>query len=56
MVAHKPTIIAVVNTLLLLRDGSIEAFGPRDEVARKFMRVLDTSSNLQSLPPRERQQ
>jgi ATP-binding cassette subfamily C protein len=55
LIAHKPTIIAMVNRLLLLRDGGVEAIGPRDDIARKFMRVLDSSGNLAPLRAREPQ-
>jgi len=56
VVAHKRSIIAVVSKLLLLSDGAVEAFGARDEVARKFMRVVDSANNLSPLPTREKQQ
>ncbi len=56
IVAHKPTIVAIVHRLLLLRDGAIEAIGPRDDVARKFMRVIDSSGNLAPMRAREGQQ
>ncbi len=32
IVAHRPTAIAYVDKLLLLADGAVRAFGPRDEV------------------------
>lgn len=56
VVAHRRTIIAVVEKLLLMNEGAVEAFGPRDEVARKFLRVADTVNNVSSLPAREKQQ
>jgi len=34
IVAHRRTILQVVDLLLLIRDGAVEAFGPRDEVLR----------------------
>lgn len=56
VIAHKPTIVAAVNKLLLLRDGNVDAFGPREDVARKFVRVMDTAGNLAPMPTREKQQ
>ncbi len=32
LVAHRRTVLQVVDALLLVRDGAVEAFGPRDEV------------------------
>ncbi len=32
VITHKPSIIANVENFLLLRDGQVAAFGPRDEV------------------------
>jgi ATP-binding cassette, subfamily C, bacterial exporter for protease/lipase len=55
LVAHKPTLIAVADRLLFLRDGMIEAIGPRDEVARKFMRLADSSGNLAPIRQQEAQ-
>jgi ATP-binding cassette subfamily C protein len=34
--AHRTSILAAVDKLLVLRDGVIEAFGPRDEVLRRI--------------------
>src|SRR5690606_3916585 len=32
IVAHRPSVLAQVDKLLVLRQGMVEAFGPRDEV------------------------
>jgi len=32
LITHRPGILAVADRLLLLRDGRIQAEGPRDEV------------------------
>jgi ATP-binding cassette subfamily C protein len=34
LVAHRSGVIAIADKLLVLRDGAIERFGPREEVAR----------------------
>ena len=36
IVAHRPSAIAMVDKLLLLVDGEIKTFGPRDEVLRQI--------------------
>lgn len=36
VVAHKLSILPVVDKLLLMRDGRLELFGPRDEVMRQI--------------------
>jgi ATP-binding cassette subfamily C protein len=56
VVAHKPTIINVVAKLLVLREGAVVGFGPREDVARKFMRVLDNTGAISPMPTREKQQ
>jgi ABC-type protease/lipase transport system fused ATPase/permease subunit len=36
MVAHKPSIFRAADKMLVLRDGRMEAFGPREAVMAKF--------------------
>jgi PrtD family type I secretion system ABC transporter len=36
VVAHRPGIVAHVDKMLALRDGSVEAFGPRNEVMQRY--------------------
>ncbi len=36
IIAHRPSAIAFVDKLLLLADGEVKAFGPRDEVLQKI--------------------
>jgi ATP-binding cassette subfamily C protein/ATP-binding cassette subfamily C protein EexD len=45
IVAHQPRILRPVDKLLLLREGRLEMFGPRDEVLAKLLppRVADAS-------------
>jgi ABC-type protease/lipase transport system fused ATPase/permease subunit len=40
VVSHRPTAVAVVDKVLLLRGGTGE-FGPRDEMLRRVMRVAN---------------
>ncbi|MFM8819200.1 MAG: hypothetical protein ACKOD3_01450, partial [Phenylobacterium sp.] len=36
LVAHKPSIFRAADKMLVMRDGRMEAFGPRDAVMAKF--------------------
>jgi ABC-type protease/lipase transport system fused ATPase/permease subunit len=38
VVAHRPTLLQKVDKLLLLRDGMVEAFGPRSELLPRLVR------------------
>lgn len=37
IVAHRPSIVAHVDKILALRNGTIEAFGPRDQVLQRYV-------------------
>lgn len=41
VVAHRPSALAAVDLILMMADGRIQAFGPKDEV---FKRVLRTAT------------
>jgi PrtD family type I secretion system ABC transporter len=36
IVAHRPSILGAVDKMLAMRDGAVEAFGPRNEVIQKY--------------------
>jgi len=38
VVAHRPSALATVDQVLALANGQVAAFGPKDEVLRKFVR------------------
>ena len=38
MVAHRPSALEGVDMVLALTNGSVAAFGPKDEVLRKVLR------------------
>ena len=38
VIAHRPAILASVDKVLVLGGGTVEAFGPRDEVMRNYIR------------------
>ena len=37
VVAHRPSAISVLDQLMMVKDGQVVAFGPKDEVLRKVM-------------------
>ncbi|HET8727275.1 MAG TPA: type I secretion system permease/ATPase [Alphaproteobacteria bacterium] len=49
MVAHRPSILAHIDKLLVLRDGMVEMFGARDQVLERFGRPRPVESG-QSKP------
>jgi len=36
VIAHRPSILAGMDKILVLREGAVEAFGPRAEVFARF--------------------
>ncbi len=38
VIAHRPSALAAVNMILMMRDGRVESFGPKDEVLRAVLR------------------
>jgi PrtD family type I secretion system ABC transporter len=39
VVTHKPTLLAHMDKILLIRDGRLQMFGPRDAVFQKLMEI-----------------
>jgi len=53
IVAHRPSVLASVDKILALRGGTVEAFGPRNEVLAKFTRrpaTAPAAGNVVTLP------
>jgi len=44
IVAHRPSALAAVDFVLILKDGAVQAFGPSTEVLRKVLRPVGVSS------------
>jgi ABC-type protease/lipase transport system fused ATPase/permease subunit len=38
IISHRPNTLGAVDKLLLLRDGVVEMFGPRDEIIGRLTR------------------
>lgn len=43
LVAHHPAILRATDKIMLLRDGRIEAFGPREEIMGKIHAALESA-------------
>jgi PrtD family type I secretion system ABC transporter len=52
VVAHQPRILAPVDQVLLLRNGAVEAFGPRDEVLERLRPVRPLEASARPSPVR----
>ncbi|HTQ14537.1 MAG TPA: type I secretion system permease/ATPase [Rhizomicrobium sp.] len=61
VVAHRPSILGAVDKMLALRDGQVEAFGPRNEVIQKYTprpqpprpNVVPIGATAQAIDPRQ---
>ncbi|HYC02713.1 MAG TPA: type I secretion system permease/ATPase [Azospirillaceae bacterium] len=42
IIAHRPSVLAAVDRIVVLRDGQVQMFGPRQEVLSKFVRPVAT--------------
>jgi ABC-type protease/lipase transport system fused ATPase/permease subunit len=38
-ISHRPNTFGVVDKLLVLKDGAVEAFGPRNDVIARLTRL-----------------
>ena len=45
VIAHRPSVLAGMDKILVLRDGLIEHFGPRDEVLPKVTKAVPPPGN-----------
>ncbi|MEM6903317.1 MAG: type I secretion system permease/ATPase, partial [Pseudomonadota bacterium] len=44
IIAHRPSVLAFVDKMLVLRDGMVEMFGDRNEVMAKLTRAVPTTA------------
>lgn len=51
IIAHRPAALARVSHVMLMRDGRMEVFGPRDEVLSKIMAKAIPAATGASTPP-----
>jgi PrtD family type I secretion system ABC transporter len=50
IVTHRPNLLNVVDKVLVLREGQVEMFGPRDEVLSKVLRPIQPTVPLTVVP------
>lgn len=46
LISHRPSIITITNKLLVLRDGTVAAFGPTDQVLNSITKKQQTAKQL----------
>jgi PrtD family type I secretion system ABC transporter len=49
LIAHRPSMLATCDKVLVLASGQQQAFGPRDEIMRKIARVPQTAAGAGNL-------
>ncbi|KAB0677699.1 type I secretion system permease/ATPase [Aureimonas leprariae] len=50
VVAHRPTALASLNLVLVMREGRAQAFGPKDEVLGNVLRPVANASREPAVP------
>jgi ATP-binding cassette subfamily C protein len=50
VIAHRPSALAGLDQLLVLADGQVKAFGPKDEVLRKAVQTVTAASSNAAAP------
>lgn len=56
IITHRTSVLAVADHMLILREGQMQAFGPRDEVLAAVKRAVSAATGAQSThvaPPRQ---
>lgn len=58
IVAHRPSVLQIVDKILMIKSGAAEAFGPRDEMLARFSggarrKLQEEAAGQQRLAPKE---
>ena len=51
VIAHRPSVLAAVNVMLILGEGRVQAFGPKDQVMAKLGQPRPVATGPQPLRP-----
>jgi ATP-binding cassette, subfamily C, bacterial exporter for protease/lipase len=51
---HRTSVLAVVDKMLVLRDGSMHAFGPRDDVMAALRKAAEQAAAAAHPQPKAR--
>ena len=47
MITHRPNILSVVDKLMVIRDGALIMFGPRDQVLAELQKAQQQAATNQ---------
>jgi PrtD family type I secretion system ABC transporter len=50
IIAHRPSILRHVDKILVMRDGAVQMFGPREEVLKKLIGPAQTNAQARQAP------
>ena len=50
IIAHRPSILRHVDKILVMRDGAVQMFGPREEVLKKLIGPAQTKAPARQAP------
>lgn len=50
VIAHRPSALASVDLVLVMRDGRADGFGPRDEILEKFLKLPNPNAPAGAKP------
>jgi len=48
VITHRTHLLAAVDKLMILREGQMQAFGPRDEVLAALKKAMDAAQQSQA--------
>jgi ABC-type protease/lipase transport system fused ATPase/permease subunit len=40
MITHRPSLVHAVDKVLVMRDGAVDMFGPRDEILKRLIKPV----------------
>lgn len=53
LISHRPSILSFVDMIMIVQDGAIVAYGPRQEILARFAQQPKASTTSTSAPPAE---